>query len=171
MTSPSPSPAERLAQRPSEDRIPMSAAETLAAAREAGLTLVLNDARDAIVAGPPHKITDRIRSSIRRNRDELMRDLLFREAVLYLQQKIDAQRPPPDEATLTAACAVFSADMDAVDEAWVSPDFDAFKAVLRERLRKALAVLTARSRPEGSPKRGVDHRPEASARRPLPEAM
>lgn len=145
----------------------MDAAQTLEAARDAGLKLALNDARDAIMAGPPHKITDHIRYSIRRNKDALMRDLLFREAVVYLQQKIDGRQPPP--ATLTAACAVFSADIDAFNEAWVSPDLDVFKAVLRERLKEALHVLSTRPRPEPSPDRGAEHRPEASAQRPLSE--
>lgn len=155
MTTAPPAPAGTSGSRPPQRHDHMDAAEILEAAREAGLKLALNDAKDAVMAGPPHKITGRIRSSIRHNKDELMRHLLLREAAAYLQQKIADRGMALDEPAATAAYDVFSGDLGAFDQAWRAEGIDAFKAFLRDRLREA-----ARTLPEHQPCAPCPHPPE-----------
>ncbi|QIN85491.1 hypothetical protein GBA63_22595 (plasmid) [Rubrobacter tropicus] len=148
----------------------MNAVEILEAAREAGLKLALNGDKDAVMAGPPHKITARIRSSIRRNKDELMRHLLFREAAAYLQKKITDRGMIMDEAAATAACNVFSQDLGAFDDAWRTKDIDAFKAFLRERVRDAGRTLAEHQRVAPPPRSSGESPDHPNLQQTLPEA-
>lgn len=170
MTTQRTAPAVDSDRLPPKHQNPMHAARTLAAAHEAGLKLVLNEDKEAIMAGPPHKITEHLRSSIRHNKDELMRDLLFAEAVAYLQNRIECQNIPPGNPAVKQAHGALAADPEAFNRAWADAGFGAFKAALRERLKEALHELAAHTS-SGSP---PDDRPEPSAepeaQQTLPEA-
>ena len=170
MTAPPPETAALSGTGPPEQNDRMNALEILEAAREAGLKLALNDDKDAVMAGPPHKITERIRSSIRHSKDELMRHLLFREAVAYLQQKIDDRSMRVDDPAAAATCGAFSGDFGAFDEAWRGEDIDAFKAFLRERLRDASPTLAENHRPASPPGTSGEPPDQPDAPQTLPEA-
>lgn len=129
----------------------MGATQTFRAARDAGLKLALNEDKDAVMAGPPHKITQHIRVSVRKNKDELMRDLLFREAVDYLAAAIRQQGIPLGDPAVMDVYGVFTADPGALNAAWADADFEAFKVALRERLKDARHALAAHPKPEPPP--------------------
>ena len=165
-----PTPTQRPERQASEQHDHADAVRTLEAARDAGLKLALNEAKDAIMAGPPEKITDHIRASVRRNKEVLMRDLLFREAVDYLEGKIADRRPPPDRTSVTATHDAFAADPDALNEAWAGPDFDAFRAELRKRLVRALQELDAHHQSESLQADKADGSPDQATQQTLSEA-
>ena len=148
----------------------MNALEIIEAARKAGLKLALNDDKDAVMAGPPHKITARIRSSVRRSKDELMRHLLFREAAAYLEKKITDRGISMDAAAATAACDVFSGDLGAFDEAWRTENLDAFKDFLRERVRDAARTLAEHQSPAPPPGSSGESPDQPNFQQTLPEA-
>lgn len=134
----------------------MGATQTFRAARDAGLKLALNEDKDAVMAGPPHKITQHIRVSVRKNKDLLMRDLLFREAVDYLAAAIRQQGIPPGDPAVMDVYGVFTADPGALnaawaDAAWADADFETFRVALRERLKDARRALAAHPKPEPPP--------------------
>ena len=153
MTTAPPTPAASSGTRPPGQNDHMNALEIIEAARETGLKLALNDDKDAVMAGPPHKITARIRSSVRRNKDELMRHLLFRAAAANLETRIHDRGMSMDAAAAAVACDVFSGDLGEFDVAWRTEEIGAFKAFLRERVRGAARALAEHQRvapPPGS---------------------
>lgn len=170
MTTPPPATAASSGPRPPDQNDHMSALEIIEAARKAGLKLALNDDKDAVMAGPPHKITARIRSSVRRNKDELVRHLLFREAAAYLQKKITGRGISVDDPAAKAAGDVFSGDLGAFDEAWRAGDLDAFKAFLRERVRDAGRALAEHQRAAPSPASQGEPPDQPNFQQTLPEA-
>lgn len=170
MTSAPPATAASSGPRPPDQNDHMSALEIIEAARKAGLKLALNDDKDAVMAGPPHKITARIRSSVRRDKDELMRHLLLREAAAYLQQKITDRGMSMDEPAAKAAGDVFSGDLGEFDEAWRTEDIGAFKAFLRERVRDAGRVLAERQRVAPPPESSGEPPDQPNFQQTLPEA-
>jgi hypothetical protein len=101
----------------------MTATTTIFLARDLGITLSLSEDNQQILAIPKEKITDELRESIKANRDDLIRTLLFRRAGEWV-----GTRPfeAPEEAD------------KALNDAWHDKDLEEFREALREWARVGL---------------------------------
>lgn len=113
---------------------------------DAGITLALTDTKDGILAGPKGRLTTELRSLIRDKRDGLIRELLFREAVDYLQTHSASAREVETTEGGTAPAREDHARQREIDderlgEAWHDGDLDEFKEALRSWLKSQVRLL------------------------------
>ena len=65
----------------------MHAEQIRARAKHLGVTLSVPKDRDVIVANPRSNVTDELADAIRENKDALIRDVLMRDALAFLNER------------------------------------------------------------------------------------
>ncbi len=121
----------------------MESSEVLPACRALGIELTLNSDVTRIRARPARHLTPELEDAIRKHRDEIMRTLCFRRAVLWLHGRMAAEGAGSDDPARDAAWSALSENeaLALLNEAWLDADLETFRRVLTDRTRAALAAF------------------------------
>lgn len=110
----------------------MTASEILLEVNRLGVALRLDGANIRITNAS--RLTGELRVGIREHKAQLVRDLLLRDALAYLGERVGGQLIPEGLAPFEAQ----------VNEAYFDEDLEEFRAAIREYVRAALRAFRAR---------------------------
>lgn len=121
----------------------MESSEVLPACRALGIELTLNKDVTRIRARPARHLTPELEAAIRKHRDEILRNLCFRRAVLWLHGRMTVEGAGPDDSARDAAWSALSEDeaLTRLNEAWLDADLETFRRVLTDQTRAALTAF------------------------------
>ena len=110
--------------------------------RPLGAELVLDDAKAGILARPKGVLGPELKDAIHRNREWIVRTLLFKEALVYFEYHVERQGGSVRDREDKVYRSGLDAADDELNEAWLDKDLDGFKAALRKWLKLNLRAFT-----------------------------
>ena len=110
--------------------------------RALGADLVLDDDKAGILARPKGLLGPELKDAVHRNREWVIRTLLFQEALVYFEHHVERQGGSVrDQEDRIYRNGLDTAD-DELNEAWLEKDLHEFKAALRKWLKLNLQSFT-----------------------------
>lgn len=132
-----------LAGRPGPSEDPLDATGVVFACRELGVRLSLTESADGILARPTEALTPELATAITEHEDEILRDLYFRKAMLWLDQRMKDLGAKPCDPDRDVAWSTLCADesADSLNEVWLDADIEEFRMVLKSHVHAALSAF------------------------------